>query len=257
MDILHSKTPLTKRKAAFLHTCAKLYFDENGKARRVYLWTFTFRQVIADEIAKACWNHLNVLLSRKYKPSGGCPGVRVTEVHPGGHGLHFHALIARRLDVNEVRKLAIRAGFGRIHVRKCNQHAAQYLAKYLSKRDDGLKRGARRWGMIAGFKGTRVKDIEVQSTLAENCRRTYQVLKIWSREIFIAVNRLTVKFGHCLDWPEFPELSKAVKYPRGDADETGLEYRYRKRIFEWVKLKCEETGEWYSHLVPSPVEQPF
>ncbi|MCO5053686.1 MAG: hypothetical protein M9920_15515 [Verrucomicrobiae bacterium] len=266
MEILRSKTPLTKRKAAFLHTCAKLFEDENGKRRRVYMWTFTTRQVVEDKMAMACWHHMNRLLRKKYKDAGGCPGVRVVEDHPGpvghpgGHGLHFHVLIARRVDVVEVRRMAIRAGFGRIHVRKCDQRAAGYLAKYLTKRDDGL-RGRRRWGMVCGFKGTRVRDILVQSELAENCRRTYQVLKTWSREIFIAVNRLTCRYGHCLDWPTYPAL-KELPPPKEDFEASdswvpdGVEHRIA-RAFGWIKLKCEETGEWYTYLVPSPVEQPF
>jgi len=266
MDILQSKGPLTKRKAAFLHTCAKLFRGEDGKRRRVYMWTFTTREVVEDKVVMKCWHHMALLLSRRYKSSGGCPGVRVVEDHPGrvgdpgGHGLHFHVLIARRVDVVEVRKLAVRAGFGRIHVRKCDERGAGYLAKYLSKRDDGL-RGRRRWGMVGGFKGTRVRDIRVESELAENCRRTYQVLKVWSREIFVAVNRLTCRYGHCLQWPMYPEFEKRPKAaraadpPDGWAPD-GVEHR-NSRVFSWIRLKCEETGEWYQYMIPAKVEQPF
>ncbi len=258
MDILKSSTPLNKRKAAFLHSCEKLFKQDDGKrARRVYMWTFTFAKVISDDIAAKCWNHLNRDLTRRYKATGGCPGIKVVEVHPGGHGLHFHALIARRLDVSEVRRLAIRAGFGRIHVQKCKQSAAAYCAKYLTKRDDGLKRGARRWGMVAGFKGTRVRDIQVESELAENCRRTYQVVKTWSREIFVAVNRLTVKYGHCLNWPEFPALSERKQFQRGDEWLPEWADYVIRPVRDWIKTKCSETGEWYSTMITLPVEQPF
>jgi len=100
VNLLQSPTPLNKRKAAFLLTCEKLFKHDDGKrARRVYMWTFTFPKVVADDVAMKSWQHLNIILSRRYKATGGCPGVRVVEVHPGGHGLHFHCLIARRLDV--------------------------------------------------------------------------------------------------------------------------------------------------------------
>lgn len=253
-----STTPLNKTKAAFLLTCEKLFKQDDGvRARRVYMWTFTFREVIADDVAMKSWQHLNVLLTRSYKADGGCPGVRVVEVHPGGHGLHFHALIARRLDVDFVRRLAVRAGFGRIHVQKCKQSAAAYCGKYLTKRDDGLKRGTRRWGMIAGFKGTRVRDIVVESDLADNCRRTYQVLRTWSREIFIAVNRLTCKYGHCLNWPEFPALPERSKFQRGDCWLPEWADHVIRPVRDWVKTKSSETGEWYSTMITLPVEQPF
>lgn len=258
MDILQSSSPLNKRKAAFLLTCDRLFKQDDGvRARRVYMWTFTFAKVISDEVAMKCWNHLNVLLTRRYKPTGGCPGVRVVEVHPGGHGLHFHALIARRLDVSEVRKLAIRAGFGRIHVQKCKQSAAAYCAKYLTKKDDGLKKGARRWGMVAGFKGTRVKDIVVESTLAENCRRVRQVVGTWSRELFVAVNRLTVKYGHCLNWPEFPALKAFKPAERSDNDLPEFCEHVIRPVYSFQKLFCSEIKEWCSYLFVEPVEQPF
>lgn len=253
-----SPTPLNKTKAAFLLTCDKLFKQDDGKrARRVYMWTFTFPKVVSDEIAFKCWNHLNTLLVRKFKPVMPLPGVRTVEVHPGGHGLHFHVLIAARLPVDEVRKLAIRAGFGRIHVQKCKQSAAAYCAKYLTKHDDGLAKGTRRWGMFAGFKGTRVKDILVESELAENCRVVHRTLKVWSREIFVAVNRLTCKFGSIMNWPEFPPLSDRPKFQLGDSWlPEWAEYHIRP-VRDWIKTKCEETGEWYSTMISVPVEQPF
>lgn len=221
------------------------------------MWTFTFPKVVSDEIAMKSWNHLNTLLVRKFKPSMELPGVRTVEVHPGGHGLHFHVLIAARLPVDEVRKMAIRAGFGRIHVQKCKQSAAAYCAKYLTKKDDGLKKGTRRWGMFAGFKGTRVKDIIVESELAENCRRVRQVVGKWSRELFIAVNRLTCKYGHCLNWPEFPALSERKKFERGDEWLPEWAEHVIRPIRSFIKTRCSETGEWYHTMICLPIEQPF
>jgi len=253
-----SRTPLNKTKAAFLLTCDKLFHHADGKrARRVYMWTLTFRTVISDEIAFKCWNHLNTLLVRRYRPTMELPGVRVVEVHPGGHGLHFHVLIAARLPIDEVRKMAIIAGFGRIHVQKCKRGAAEYCAKYLSKKDDGLKPYTRRWGMFAGFKGTRVRDIVCESELAENCRAVHKVVGKWSRELFVAVNRLTAKFGHVLDWPTFPPLADRVQFERGDSWLPDWAEHVIRPVRGWIRTYCSETGEWYSTMIPLRVEQPF
>jgi len=256
-----SRTPLNKTKAAFLLTCEKLFLHDDGKrARRVYMWTFTFPKVVADEIAMKCWNHLNSSLKYKFRSSGEIPGVKTVEVHPGGHGLHFHALIARRLPVHEVRRLAIKAGFGRIHVQKCKRGAAEYCAKYLTKKDDGLKKGTRRWGMIGGFKGTRVKDIIVESELAENCRRVRQVLGFWSREVFIYINRHTAKYGPCLEWPDWqdrPDFAARPEFQKGDGWLPDWAEHFIRPVRAFVKTKCSETGEWYSTMVSLPVEQPF
>lgn len=270
---------MTKSKAAFLLTVRSLFKHPNGCRRRVYMWTFTFRTVQDDKICFKCWKHLNTLLSREFG-KGGCDGVRVVEVHPGGHGLHFHALIAARLPVKVVRRLAIRAGFGRIHVQKAGIHSAEYLAKYLSKEDDGLTRGTRRWGNLAGFKGTRVRDIVVESTLAENCRRVRDVLKVWGPELFVMVNQLTCRYGHVLDWPVFPELQDIPRYEHSDNDlpeqirhewpyvfeENGVFYGFApggmveekpKPVFEKLRIHDSDLGEYVTCIIPSTVQQPF
>jgi len=255
---------LTKSKAAFLLSVNKLFSLE----RRVYMWTFTFRDVIDDELAFKCWKHLNTLLTRKFKAKGDIPGMRVVEVHPGvglyaelgGHGLHFHVLIASRLPVDEVRKLAIRAGFGRIHVKRCSKEKAKYLAKYLGKQQDSLRKGCRRWGMFGSFKGTLVKDIIIESELAENCRRVRQVVKAWGRSMFLSVYQLTVKYGPCSDWPTYPELQKQNQRTPSDNefDEPwGLRKDGQKARFTTIKTFCEEMGAWYSNLIPDTVPCPF
>jgi hypothetical protein len=250
---------MTKSKAAFLLSVRTLFNQvlPNGKsrARRVYFWTFTFREVVSDEIAFKSWNHLRTLMQRKWSDQMGVPGVRVVEVHPGGHGLHFHLLIARRVDVNEVRRLAIRAGFGRIHVRKAKQGDAEYMAKYLAKGDDGLKRGTRRWGNFGTFKGTRVKDIVIESELCDNIRQVRKVVKCWGRELFLEVYRLTVKYGHCLEWPIFPALADRPVKPKSDND--CPEYVKPHVIWQRIRHHCQELGEWVTSYVPIPDPNPF
>lgn len=247
---------MTKSKAAFLLSVRHLF----AQKRRVYFWTFTFRGVEDDTHAFKCWNHLATLLRRKWKDDLGVPGVRVVEVHPGGHGLHFHLLVARRLSVDEVRRLAIRSGFGRIHVQKARQNHGEYMAKYLAKSDDGLKRGCRRWGNFGSFKGTAVKDIVIESTLAENCRRVRRVIegngKAWSRDLFLQVYRMTVEHGHCLDWPTYPALKERERLMGSDNDLPEF-VSSSQPVFDRVRHYSSDAQIWVTTLVPARIEQPF
>ncbi|MDD2710341.1 MAG: hypothetical protein PHV34_20360 [Verrucomicrobiae bacterium] len=153
---------MTKSKAAFLANCDRLFEIGN-----VHFWTFTFPDVKDVKDASACWKRLVDWFTRAYR--GQAMGVRVYELHKE-HGLHVHALIVGRYDVNLVRTAAQRYGFGRIFVEKCrDSHSGEYLGKYLGKgrREDCL-RGKRVWAVFGIWKGkTRVKDIEVHGMLSE------------------------------------------------------------------------------------------
>src|SRR5439155_27132486 len=120
----NSTAPMTKSKAAFLFASQTL-----GK-QRLYLWTFTFRELLAVKKTRKLWNHLLTLLLREWP---NLQGLRVFELHPGGHGLHVHLITNQFIDVNRARELATQAGWGRIHVRPMPSEHSGYLAKYLSK----------------------------------------------------------------------------------------------------------------------------
>jgi hypothetical protein len=157
---------MTKSKAAFLFASQTL-----GK-QRLFLWTFTFRELLAVRETRKRWNHLLTLLLREW-PS--LQGLRVFELHQE-HGLHVHLVTNQFIDVNRARELATQAGWGRIHVTPMPSEHSGYLAKYLSKdRPECLYR----WRLWAGFgKGwgwTRVKDV-ISETLFS---RVYQACKEW------------------------------------------------------------------------------
>jgi len=132
---------------------------ERLASRGLYMWTFTFKDVLAIKDTRKLWNHLLTLLRRKWPDL--C-GLRVFELHET-HGLHVHLVTNRYIWVVEARKLAKKAGWGRIHVQRANAEGAKYLAKYLSKeREPCLKR----WRLWAGFgkwDWSRVKDIFAES----------------------------------------------------------------------------------------------
>lgn len=157
---------MTKSKAAFLFASQTL-----GK-EKLFLWTFTFRELLAVKETRKRWNHLLTLLLREW-PS--LHGLRVFELHEE-HGLHVHLVTNQFIDVNRARELAGQAGWGRIHVTPMPSERAGYLAKYLSKeRPECLHR----WHLWAGFgKGwewTKVKDV-VRETLFS---RIYRACKEW------------------------------------------------------------------------------
>jgi hypothetical protein len=157
---------MTKSKAAFLFASQTL-----GK-QRLFLWTFTFKELLAVKETRKRWNHLLTLLLRAW-PS--LKGLRVFELHEE-HGLHVHVVTNQFIDVNRARELATQAGWGRIHVTRMPKEHAGYLAKYLSKeRPECLYR----WRLWAGFgrswEWTRVKDV-----LRENLFTSiYRACKEW------------------------------------------------------------------------------
>src|SRR5438477_1748042 len=157
---------MTKSKAAFLFASQAL-----GK-QRLYLWTFTFKELLAVKETRKRWNYLLTLLLRTWPE---LQGLRVFELHEE-HGLHVHLVTNQFIDVNRARELALRAGWGRIHVTRMPSEHVGYLSKYLSKeRPECLYR----WRLWAGFgkdwEWTKVKDV-IRETLFS---RIYRACKEW------------------------------------------------------------------------------
>jgi hypothetical protein len=159
---------VSKSKAAFLFASQTL-----GK-QQLFLWTFTFKDLLGVKDTRKRWNHLLTLLLRRWPK---LQGLRVFELHKE-HGLHVHLLTNQFIDVNEARKLALQADWGRIHVTRVPSEHAGYLAKYLSKqRPECLKR----WRLWAGFGGgwewTKVKDLIRETVFS----RIYRACKEWKQ----------------------------------------------------------------------------
>jgi len=127
----------------------------------LYFWTFTFAEILPIKDTRKRWNHFLTLLRRRWP---NLCGLRVFELHEF-HGLHVHLLTNRFLDVNEARKLAQKAGWGRIHVMRANADTGKYLAKYLSKEREPCFKGWRLWAGFGNWDWSRVKDIEIESSL--------------------------------------------------------------------------------------------
>jgi len=215
-----------------------------------YLWTFTFRNRL--EISDACgrWQDLQRDLVR----SVGFQGVRVYELHPGGHGLHIHVITSGRHDVRVVRHYAESAGFGRIHVKPVPSAGADYIAKYLTKarRSSELK-GRRLWACL-GFKGSKVRDCEIDSPVSreikkistDDLRSHFQRMNFALPSSSQSVNFLKFvfaqarisqrRFGLCM--LKIPEVSKPDLAAIRQAD-----LDFVDRVIAWMDKKAAEKNE--------------
>lgn len=157
---------MSKSKQAFLFSAERL--AEHG----LYMWTLTFREVLAVKDTRKRWNHLLTLMKRRWPDL--C-GLRVFELHKM-HGLHVHLVTNRRIDVNEVRRLANHAGWGRVHVQRIPPDRAAYLAKYLGKKRPEAFHGWRLWGAFGRWEWTKVGEVRVESlrsTAWQECKEDY------------------------------------------------------------------------------------
>jgi len=120
-----------------------------------YLWTLTCAEWTGPRELVRLWSNL-----QKRLVEDGAVGVRVLERgEKGERRWHLHLVTRQRWDVNRVRELSTREGFGRIHVRKIPLEKAGYVAKYVTKRGDA-EEGVRMWSCF-GWSGSRVRDIRI------------------------------------------------------------------------------------------------
>jgi len=156
---------MRRTQAAFLLSAERLF----AQGKPIYFWTFTWYDVHLDREYAALWSGfvkaMNYALGYR-TGSGAFQGLRVVEPHKM-HGLHYHALLNRRLSVDEVRSVGARFGIGRVHVKLCEDVGiARYMAKYLTKaRMSGTR--VRVWGGVGGFKCCRGVDVEIGSLYHE------------------------------------------------------------------------------------------
>src|SRR3954462_15316001 len=92
----HAVTNLpTKSRFAFESSVEWLPVSAHGN---LYLWTFTFAEVIDVAEGRRRWSRFLNKLRHRRRYLKLC-GLRVYELHPGGHGLHVHVLTGHFLNV--------------------------------------------------------------------------------------------------------------------------------------------------------------
>jgi len=138
---------------------------------KVYFWTITWKSVMPDFRYPLLFRQFMTELCHRH--GGLLYGLRVIEVHPGGHGLHYHLIVNLRMGIRLVRAIGKKYGIGFCWVTQCyKKEDAYYLGKYLSK-DSELSPGMRRWGTIGGFTPSRVRDLHVDSTFHRNMGKVF------------------------------------------------------------------------------------
>jgi hypothetical protein len=172
---------ISKSKFAFNCSIEDLVPSHSGK---LYMWTFTFAQVLDVKEARERWSTFLDLFRRR-KRYRGFHGLRVFELHPGGHGLHVHVITGNYLHVNDVRALWRSCGGGRIHVLPIAPNRAGYVGKYLTKRGRPVCfKAVRLWAKFGVFVATKVKDIKIES----DWTRTYSTLKATLGRTFLSLS---------------------------------------------------------------------
>jgi len=131
------------------------------------------------------WNYLLTLIKRRWEEL--C-GLRVFEMQKM-HGLHVHLVTNRFIDVNVVRALAIKAGWGRVHVMRIPAEKAAYLAKYLSKERPECLKGWRLWAGFGNWDWTKVKDVLLDSPFSNIYRGCKEWLHWTGNKEFFARTR--------------------------------------------------------------------
>lgn len=149
-----------------------------------YLWTLTFPKTYNDAWCGQMHSRLVRYLNKDAKRhpqyfSHGFGAVRVCEVHPDGHGLHYHWVIRGRIQLSYFRHRARQCGFGHIFIarhankrfRRVDAGVAAYLAKYLLKADKVT--GIRSWACLGDYVGTKTRDVEFDSRKNRVFRQAY------------------------------------------------------------------------------------
>lgn len=162
-----------KTKLAFQFTMKDM--AKASSMKDLFMWTFTFAEVLPIEEAKKRWG--NFVKNRTRGLTNSYPsmsGIRVFEMHPGGrdglsHGLHIHLVTDTFLPVDVMRIMwhHFAGAKSRLHVKPISKDSAHYIGKYLSKdRVEALK-GTRLWQAIGHCDKTCVRDIVVQSEFTD------------------------------------------------------------------------------------------
>lgn len=254
---------VTKSKAAFLMTTERMFRCSN----QVYFWTFTWPKCMPDHRYQFSWHSFITDLNNFFGQT--VVGVRVWEVHEGNlsHGLHCHALINRRLNIHIIKRLCKKHGLGICWVKKADEGAMFYLAKYLTK-ENQLSKGMRQWGTIGGMPSVKVNNIQVESHLTKNIKWIQEKIEIRkaSYAFFLFISQNTRRYGLIKDWP-IQKLhcvtkmnSEAKKVRDITPDDTGIypETKAQQVYYKLRVVKYRSEYGWTEALVhDKPIEEPF
>ena len=140
--------------------------------KECHFWTFTFPDAKDWTQISGSWREIHRRLDSWPMKWPWC-GIRVYELHPGGHGVHIHCLCPYRYDLQQILHLLKFAPgepvCGHIHVKQIKgprDTIARYMAEYLVKWRfvNKAPKGTRLWATFGLTKDekTRVCDIQTE-----------------------------------------------------------------------------------------------
>ena len=176
------------------------------------MWTFTLPVVLDIPIACCRWSDLCHALVAEV----GFSGVRVYELHKD-HGLHVHVVTNQYYPVQRLRAIALRFGWGRIHVQRCNKEP-YYISKYVSKGfREGCFVGRRLWASFGDCRSylTKCRDVVVESAKGAAFRGLEG--RAWLRKCREAGGRLRGSDYSRYIREGFKELHDWICFPVADA----------------------------------------
>jgi len=127
-----------------------------------YLWTWTFPDKESRSDALLAMKKWKV--HARWLKDSGKQLLRALERGSKNGAYHFHGVTHQRWDVNEIRTMAQKHGFGRVNVKMIPRDRVSYVAKYLGKPGRfPIPRGVRLWACI-GYEGVRKDDVRCHIT---------------------------------------------------------------------------------------------
>jgi len=166
---------------AFDRTAERFFQQVEADGEKAYFWYFTVKDEVPDWEVSYRWKRfiLDILDLFRHDITT-MNGFRVIERQTNGR-LHYHAIVNKRIPIEQARRIGARYGIGRMAVKKVwsPKGATHYLREYLSK-DPVKGNGCRlkRWGTIGTAGHWAVKQSEVRivtdhSKLAARIRKEF------------------------------------------------------------------------------------
>jgi len=154
----------------------------NENPSNAWFWTLTIREQVSDNVASNMHRELTRSIQHEVRANrwpATWGGVKVVEIHPGGHGLHFHWVIKGRIPIHTLLDISRPLGFGRIQVddKPAGLATAGYLSTYLTKQKNKKLDGLRRWCCLGDYIGVRARDIEYLSPSVQVFREAFREAK--------------------------------------------------------------------------------
>lgn len=244
----------TKSRTALEFSVQKLVqgLKDRGSKFKGTFWTFTFVEAHDADQVSSPWRAAMRELKRKIPNFGG---VRVYEMHPGGHGVHIHAIIPSYIRVELVRAIMQKFGFGRIHVVALNGNAEQigrYLAKYFSKAKRRVEFFRKRlWACFGAYDGVKVKDVVIRTHFTEWFKKMRALKDISEDECAHALTKF-MRYRDNQKIYRSERLNEEEKYDRWRKIRITVDFRNMYRSHFRFMCACKAIWDLYRPFVIEP-----